>query len=100
MIQNSVFNPICTGCHGGNRPPAGLSLQAGSSFATLVNVRSSQDAPLTRVIPGNANDSLLIHKLEDANPPVGVRMPRGGAPLAQSTIDMIRAWIDAGALNN
>ena len=77
-----------------------MSLENGRSFASLVNVASSQDPRFTRVIPGNASGSLLIHKLEDPTPPVGARMPRGAPPLAQATIDMVRAWIDAGAANN
>jgi hypothetical protein len=99
-IQASVFTPICTECHGGNQPRAGMSLEAGRSFTSLVNVPSSQDPRFVRVIAGDPDNSLLIHKLEDPVPPVGARMPRAGPFLPQATIDILRQWIAAGALDN
>src|SRR5215472_6653735 len=99
-IQDNVFTPICSTCHGGATPRAGLNLTAGQSFANLVGVASSQDGTLTRVIALDANNSLIIHKLEDATPPVGQRMPRGGPFLPQGTINVIRQWIKLGAQND
>ncbi|MFT3923957.1 MAG: hypothetical protein QM778_15595 [Myxococcales bacterium] len=52
-----------------------------------------------RVIAGNADDSLLVHKLEGTQD-CGSRMPRNRTPLPAASIDRIRAWIDAGAKNN
>lgn len=101
-IQENVFTPTCAtaGCHEG---PIGPGLPAGqdlssvaSSFASLVGVESVQQPPLLRVNPGNANDSYLIQKLE-GTAASGSQMPLGGTPLSQTTIDAIRAWIDAGA---
>jgi len=101
-IQDTVFAPSCAsaGCHDG---PMGPGLPSGqdlstlaSSFASLVSVTSVQEPTLLRVNPGNANDSYLIQKLE-GTATSGSRMPLGGNPLSQTSIDAIRAWINAGA---
>jgi hypothetical protein len=50
----------------------------------------------TRVIAGDAENSLLVQKLEHRQS-CGVPMPDKYAPLASEEIATIRAWIDAGA---
>jgi len=103
QIQNTVFTPICSGCHTGptgNTLPGGMNLtSAANSYDALVNEPSLQVA-LNRVTPGNANDSYLIRKLEGGPNIVLSRMPQGGPFLDQATIDMIRQWINDGAANN
>ena len=77
--------------------PAGMDLSsADASFASLVDVASSQVPALDRVSPGDACASYLIQKLE-GSATGGSRMPLGGPFLDQATIDVIRRWIDAGA---
>lgn len=100
-IQEAIFTPSCavSGCHSGGSPAAGQNLSEGQSFDNLVNVPSSQDSSLTRVIPGNPDDSLLVQKVEGTQP-VGQRMPLGGTPLSNAEIQMIRDWIEAGAEDN
>ena len=95
-IQANVFTPICTHCHTGASAPQGLRLDDGTSCANLINVHSPQDSSLIRVVPGNANASFIIQKLEGTQT-VGARMPFGGPYLPQSTIDVIRQWITNGA---
>ena len=97
-IQANVFSVNCAvpGCHGGAGAQQGLRLDPGFSAGSLINVASTQDATLVRVIPGNPGGSLLIQKLE-GNQTVGFRMPSGGPYLPQSTIDFIRQWIQDGA---
>jgi hypothetical protein len=69
---------------------------ADASFASLVNV-ASVEVPITpRVAAGDANNSYLVNKLE-GSAAVGSRMPLGGPFLDQTTIDVIRLWIDSGA---
>jgi hypothetical protein len=70
-----------------------------------------------RVVPDNAQDSLLYEKVEDPpndpsyTPPCGNRMPLNHDdagvkltapyhPLSQAQISLIEDWINAGALNN
>jgi hypothetical protein len=97
-IQAGVFTPSCAiaGCHGGGTVQQGLRLDPGFSAASLINVASTQDASLIRVIPGNPDGSLLVQKLEGTQT-VGIRMPAFSPPLPQATIDVIRQWIRNGA---
>jgi hypothetical protein len=99
-IQAIVFTPSCakSGCHTAVGAQAGLILDAGASWANMVNIVSSQNMLLTRVIPMNPDGSLLIQKLE-GTATVGGRMPADGPPfLQQATIDVIRQWILDGAM--
>lgn len=98
-IQRVVFNGSCatSGCHAGASPAAGLNLTEGNSYSNLVNVTSVLSPPRKRVDEGNSAESVLVQILEGSVTP---RMPQGGAPLSQSTIDSIAKWIDNGAPNN
>ena len=96
-IQANVFTPICTACHIGGSAPEGLQLDADHSYALLVGVASAEQPPVQRVAPGNPDSSYLIQKLEGSPGISGQRMPFGGPYLPQSTIDVIRQWISAGA---
>ncbi|MEY4514548.1 MAG: hypothetical protein RLZZ450_6670 [Pseudomonadota bacterium] len=51
----------------------------------------------TRVIPGDAANSLLLHKLE-GTPECGVRMPDTFPALDPAEVDVFRGWVAAGAL--
>jgi hypothetical protein len=95
-IQQNVFTPICTGCHAGAAAPLGLQLTAGVSYAQLVGVPSVEVTSLLRVAPGDPDPSYLVQKIE-GTAEVGDRMPQGGPPLPQATIDVIRQWIVDGA---
>jgi len=87
----------CTagGCHGAP-VQAGLNL-ASSPYTNLVNVASTQTGEL-RVIPGNANDSYLVKKLE-GRASQGERMPVGGQ-IGTTDLANIKNWITQGAKNN
>ena len=93
-IQENVFTPICTNCHAGAAAPLGLRLEAGVSYAQLVGVPSVEAPDVLRVAPGDPDASYLVHKIEGR---AGERMPLGGPPLPQATIDVIRQWIVDGA---
>ena len=84
-------------CHGSSQS-AGLSLASGSSYANLVNVASTQASTL-RVIPGNADGSYLIVKVEGRQT-LGDRMPQGGAALDNIDLTNLKNWINRGAANN
>jgi hypothetical protein len=97
-IQANVFSVNCAipGCHGGGTVQFGLRLDPGFSAGNLINVPSPRDANLIRVIPGNPGSSFIIQKLEGTQT-LGDRMPQFGPYLPQSTIDVIRQWIQDGA---
>ena len=96
-IQSTVFTPICSECHGPVGASAGLRLDEAASFAAIVGVTSSEVPALTRIAPGDPDNSYLIQKLE-GTAAVGAQMPLGGPPLPQDTIDFIRQWVSDGAL--
>jgi uncharacterized protein (TIGR03118 family) len=100
QLQANIFGPRCSGCHtgGGAALPASMNLSsAAATFASLVNVTSSEVPALKRVLPGDPANSYVVHKLEGAGTIVGQQMPLGGPFLDQTTINQVRSWIQAGA---
>jgi len=97
-IQASVFTPVCSGCH----PPngGGQDLRAGHSWASIVNVNSSEQPALKRVKPGDPDNSYLVRKLAGGPGITGSRMPLGGPFLSAEELQLIRQWISEGALDN
>src|SRR5512140_3117363 len=76
----------CISCHGGSG-----NLVVGSVAQLL---QGGLHGPA--IVPGNGAGSNIIKKLSP-NPPFGDRMPQGGPYLPDSTIQMIKSWIDQGA---
>lgn len=99
-----IFTNNCAGCHSVNGIAdlrgIALRLTTEESFGGLVNQSSVQDDSFTLVIPGDAATSLLVEKIESNNPTVGARMPLFGPALKQAEVDLIKNWIDQGAMNN
>jgi hypothetical protein len=107
-IQQEIFSsgdssgrPACTQCHNavGSRFN-GLDLSASVSYTNLVNVASRGRVGAVRVIPGDPENSYLIHKLEGRSTIAGVRMPLNGPYLTSGQVLVIRRWIETGAPNN
>lgn len=100
QIQANVFTPICAGCHtgpAGDTLPSGMDLSdADASFMNLVGVASVEEPSLSRVAPGDPDNSYLVHKIE-GTASTGGRMPLGLPPLDPAVIDDIRQWIADGA---
>ncbi|MGW8266623.1 MAG: hypothetical protein ACWGSQ_09665 [Longimicrobiales bacterium] len=99
-VIQEIFNRrgcASSSCHG-SAQQAGLTLTSGSSYASLVNVVATQSTAL-RVIPGNANGSYLVIKVEGRQT-AGARMPLGGAALDNIDLTNLKNWIDQGAKNN
>jgi hypothetical protein len=87
-------------CHGAMGGRAGLELvgTAAADYAQLVNVGAALEA-FDRVVPGNADDSYLVIKVEGRQG-IGQRMPIDGAPLDDIDLTNIRNWVENGAPNN
>jgi len=106
QLQTQIFTPICSGCHDGvgSGLPHVQNLTAGHTFANVVNVPSIQKPTLLRIKPSDPTNSYLIQKIEGAAGISGARMPFGCPTtqpcLDQATIDQVKAWVSAGALNN
>ena len=92
----SIFTRSCAraNCHIG-AGAANLSLEAGRSFAELVNQPSTQVSDLL-VAPGDLDRSYLYEKVASAAPRAGERMPIGNA-LDPLDVEAIRSWIAGGA---
>ena len=109
-IQAEIFEATdssgraaCVQCHTnvGRTPPAGLNLTHDAAYAALVGVPSVGKAGAVRVVPGDPDNSYLIHKLEGRSTIVGQRMPRTGGPfLTEGQMMIIKRWITEGAANN
>ncbi len=96
-------NCALSGCHAGTAPSLGQNLSAGVAYANIVCVPSVEVPGMMRVRPLQPDSSYLVHKIQGTQADVGGsggRMPLGGTPLSQTQIDLIRAWIAAGAKNN
>lgn len=101
QLQASIFSPRCgvPGCHGLPAPEQGMNLSDGNTYAYTVGVSSVELSIYKRVSPRDAADSYLYMKIAGDPRIAGDRMPFGGR-LSDMEIEAVRAWIDAGALNN
>jgi hypothetical protein len=109
-IQAQIFETTdssgrraCVTCHTtvGRTPSAGLNLTHDVAYDQLVNVVSSRKPGAIRVIPGDAENSYLVHKVEGAPDISGVRMPFSGPPyLTDGQILILKRWIAVGAPRN
>jgi hypothetical protein len=52
------------------------------------------------VIPGDPDNSYIIHKVEGLSDIVGARMPFNGPYLSSGQILILRRWIEIGAPRN
>jgi copper type II ascorbate-dependent monooxygenase-like protein len=103
-MQTQVFNLSCSSdsCHSSVGRAGDLILQDGYSWDSLVNHRPSNPVAaaegLMRVMPGNADMSLLMAKISsNLQAGEGQSMPYNSAPLSTDTIGVMEAWINAGA---
>jgi hypothetical protein len=107
-LYEEIFVPHgCVDCHDDDAPGGLAMTDPQLAHAQLVGVAATgkkcEPVGSLRVDPGNADASLLIHKLEghddEAQPVCGNPMPIK-TNLEPDEIARIRAWIDQGAPNN
>lgn len=91
-----IFSSSCSGvgCHIGETTN-GVNLSSYAQVMASAGVQYGQAI----VVAGDADASPIVDKLS-ANPDFGVRMPRERSPLTASQVQIIRTWIDEGALDN
>jgi hypothetical protein len=106
-IYTGVMSTRCAipGCHVPPTPTGALDLSTQAlAFQNLVGVDAMGPAcgitDFVRVVPGDAEMSLLFLKVSETPPPCGARMPLTGAPLSAEEQALVAAWINAGAQNN
>jgi len=104
-IQQQIFDNDCTSsaCHSSATRAGGMSLVAGEAYDDLVNVAPDNPAALAaglqRVVPDDPQRSFLLDKVMGAlSAAEGSPMPLGGIPLRADQIEMIRSWIQNGAM--
>ncbi len=97
-----ILNDRCITCHapGGFAQMEGLpwDFREDTAFDDLVDRISSQDENFTLVVPGDPGSSLMFLKISSESPPVGEMMPLGGPPLTDGEVQLIRAWVEQGAV--
>ncbi len=84
-----LLKASCLKCHGAEKPKGQLRLDA-RALAMKGGVSGKA------ILPGNSKESLLVKLLLD--PDEESRMPQKAPALAKEKIDLVRAWIDQGAL--
>jgi hypothetical protein len=102
-LTDSAGRTACTNCHTnvGRNPSGGLNLLHDVAYDQLVNHASLEKPGLLYVVPGDPDNSYLVHKVEGRAGIVGVRMPQNGPPfLSDGQVLILRRWIELGAPRN
>lgn len=92
----------CAVCHVTGQEPGMMSLVPTKAYASLVGQKSVQ-SDMQRVEPGKPDESYLLHKLAGSHLDTGgegLQMPFAAPPLAEAQQDLIRRWIEEGAVDN
>lgn len=97
MVKDQILTPSCalSGCHADFTFPR---LTASNAYASIVGIASSSGQPL--VDPGAPASSYLYLKVIDDDSINGGSMPSGGPRLGSAQIELLRSWIERGALND
>jgi hypothetical protein len=82
-----IFEAKCIKCHGVEQVKEGLSML---TYEELM--AGSFNGPV--VIPGNADSSLLVELIARG------KMPNRGEKVTETELQIIKDWINAGALND
>jgi hypothetical protein len=109
-VQKEIFESTdvagrtaCVNCHTstGRNPSGGMNLNHDVAYDQIVNVASRGKPGAIRVIPGDPENSYLVHKIEGLPDIVGRRMPFTGPPfLTDGQILILKRWIANGAARN
>lgn len=97
-----IFNAYCVSCHGGADPRRKLNLEAAFSYSALMR-EAEIESGYFRVVPGNVNQSLMALGIGGGLAGVVPAMPYGTPGLKQLSPDayeVVRRWVEQGALNN
>ena len=99
-IQNVFERNYCIECHSSEsgRAGAGLFLDKGVSYGSLVNKPSRNNSTKMRVAPKSVSNSFLIDALTIDNLKLG-DYAHSGFINRQDDINLLKAWIESGAKN-
>ena len=85
-----ILHERCFACHGALKQEAGLRLDSSSL------IRQGGDSG-TAIEPGKSAASLLVERVASASE--DERMPPEGKPLTADQIELLKRWIDGGAIS-
>ena len=96
-VSQAIFGPRCTAstCHSQPNPAAGLDFTAANLAQEVIDRPAQQCSGQVIVVPGDPDGSYLIHKVSDAQPPCGDRMPVAQAALSAGDISCLRTWVSS-----
>ncbi|KAA3635782.1 MAG: hypothetical protein DWP97_04095 [Calditrichaeota bacterium] len=84
-------------CHGGSASNGGLNLGS-AEYSEIISANGTNGA---FVVANSSATSTFYIKVSQDTPSIGgSRMPLTGGALSAGQIEMIKDWIDQGALNN
>jgi hypothetical protein len=97
QVYEQVLGPSCAlaGCHLGASAQSAGEFDLEDPCEAHLALLGAGPCEEPRVVPGDGN-SLLLDKVSEAEPRCKSRMPPSGA-LAPSQIELLRAWVLAGA---
>ena len=101
-LHERVLQPSCVfaTCHQQGASAAGMmALDRDLAHAALVDVSAVAAPGRIRVIPGDPEQSYVMEKITNATPTAGEQMPPD-APLEAERVELVRAWIEAGAADD
>ena len=116
VIQDQILTPSCalSGCHqsatDGSFQQHKLILSEGNSYQNLINKIpvniAAAKANMLLVKPNDAEKSFLFHKIfcdsyiHKSNENFGDQMPLGGNILTKGQVELVKRWINTGALKD
>ena len=100
-VETEILGLSCafSSCHGASAGAGGLVLTGEGDLDRLVNVASTVLAEETLVIPGDSENSYLVKKVMGAEGIDGDIMAPGTG-VSPEQLELLRSWIDEGALDN
>jgi mono/diheme cytochrome c family protein len=87
-----IFQAECHGCHQPAKDKGGYVM---TDFTRLVGIGDSEKAA---IVPGKPDESFLVEQITPVDGEA--EMPQKGDPLSAASIDMVRRWIEAGAVDD
>lgn len=82
-----IFEAKCVKCHGVERIKEGLNMLTYDGL-----IKGSFNGPV--LVPGNADESLMVQLIVEGE------MPNRGTKITPEELQIIKDWINQGALNN
>ena len=85
-----LFAERCYDCHGAKKQESALRVDSRDAL-----LKGGDNGP--SLVPGHGAESILVQVLADTHPDIA-QMPKKKEKFAPEQIDLVRAWIDQGAI--